>query len=62
MKSIRRFDSGEFVPPGRACPDCNLRRTEAEYRIGNFEHLNCRNCWPKHGRKPIKKAARGAHG
>lgn len=38
-------------PSGRICPDCNLRRAPSEFRIGSEVFANCRNCWPKHGKK-----------
>ena len=41
---------------GRICPDCNIRRSDAEYRIGMQTWLNCVNCHGKHGRKPMKRS------
>lgn len=37
--------------PGSVCPDCNLRRVEREFQSGGDRFANCKNCWPKHGRK-----------
>lgn len=46
----------QSVTVGKICPDCNLRRTDREFRIGDAVLLNCQNCWPKYGRKLAKKA------
>lgn len=48
IKRLRRPEP-EPIRSSRICPDCNLRRTELEFRIAGIAYANCKNCHAKHG-------------